>query len=124
MTAAARILLVEDDTGIRDSVVECLETEGYDVAAVANGSDALDWLAREAPPDVLLVDLVMPVMSGGELIQRLKADPRLARVPAVLMTAMLPSPRTPVPAADALLPKPFELEALLELVARLSGARA
>jgi CheY-like chemotaxis protein len=124
MTAAARILLVEDDTGIRDSVVECLETEGYDVAAVANGSDALDWLAREAPPDVLLVDLVMPVMSGGELIQRLKADPRLASVPAVLMTAMLPSPRTPVPAADALLPKPFELEALLEVVARLSGARA
>ena len=91
--SAARILLVEDDTGIRDSVAELLELEGYQVAAVANGSDALEWLAREAPPDVLLVDLVMPVMSGGELLARVKADPRLASVPSVLMTAAMPSAR-------------------------------
>lgn len=121
---AARILLVEDDTGIRDSVVELLEAEGYVVAAAANGSDALAWLAREAPPDVLLVDLVMPVMSGGELLERVRADPRLAAVPSVLMTAAIPSPRAPVPAADAVLSKPFELDALLEVVGRLAGPRA
>ncbi len=121
--ANARILLVEDDSGIRDSVVELLEAEGYAVAAAANGSDALEWLAREAPPDMLLVDLVMPMMSGGELLERVRADPRLAAIPAVLMTAAIPSPRAPVPAADAVLAKPFELDALLDLVARLSGPR-
>ncbi len=122
--AAARILLVEDDSGIRDSVAEVLELEGYQVAAVANGSDALEWLAREVPPDVLLVDLVMPVMSGGELLARVRADPRLAGVPAVLMTAAIPTAQSPIPAADATLPKPFELDALLDVVGRLSRARA
>ncbi len=122
--AAARILLVEDDEGIRESVAECLQIEGYDVSAVSNGSDALEWLAREVKPDVLLVDLVMPVMSGGELLARLKADPRLADVPAILMTAAIPGPQSPMPAADATLPKPFELDALLDVVARLTGARA
>ncbi|HET8539072.1 MAG TPA: response regulator [Anaeromyxobacter sp.] len=122
--AAARILLVEDDTGIRDSVAECLELEGYQVSAVANGSDALEWLAREAPPDVMLVDLVMPVMSGGELLARVRADPRLASVPAVLMTAAIPGVGSSPPAADATLAKPFELDALLDVVERLSGPRA
>jgi CheY-like chemotaxis protein len=122
--APARILLVEDDAGIRDSVAECLALEGYEVSAVSNGADALAWLSREVPPDVLLVDLVMPVMTGGELLARVKADPRLAAVPSVLMTAAMPSARSPLPAADAMLTKPFELEALLEVVARLSGGRA
>ncbi len=121
--AAARILLVEDDAGIRDSVAECLELEGYEVSAVANGSDALAWLSREVP-DVLLVDLVMPVMTGGELLARMKADPRLAAVPAVLMTAAIPAPGAPVPKADATLPKPFDLDALLEVVGRLARAKA
>jgi two-component system chemotaxis response regulator CheY len=122
--AAARILLVEDDSGIRESVAEVLELEGYHVSAVANGSDALEWLARELPPDVLLVDLVMPVMNGSELLARVKADPRLSDVPSILMTAAIPSAQSPVPAADATLPKPFELDALLDVVGRLSRARA
>ncbi len=121
--AATRILLVEDDSGIRESVAEVLELEGYRVSAVGNGSDALEWLAREVP-DVLLVDLVMPVMSGGELLARVKADPRLADVPAILMTAAIPTAQSPVPAADATLAKPFELDTLLEVVGRLSRARA
>jgi CheY-like chemotaxis protein len=119
----ARILLVEDDSGIRESVAECLEIEGYEVAALSNGPDALEWLSREIP-DVLLVDLVMPLMSGGELLDRVRADPRLASVPAVLMTAAIPTARSPVPKADALLPKPFEMDALLDVVGRLAGARA
>lgn len=122
--ASARILLVEDDAGIRESVAECLELEGYAVSAVSNGSDAMDWLAREAPPDLLIVDLVMPVMGGSELLARVRADPRLADVRALLMTAAIPSAHQPMPPADATLPKPFELDALLEVVARLSGAKA
>jgi CheY-like chemotaxis protein len=120
--AAARILLVEDDSGIRDSVAECLEIEGYEVSAVANGSAALEWLSRERPPDVLIVDLVMPVMSGAELLGRVKGDPRLGAVPAVLMTAAMATAETPMPEADAVLPKPFDVDALLEVVRRLCGA--
>lgn len=121
---AARILLVEDDEGIRDSVAECLELEGYAVSTVSNGSAALDWLSREAPPDVLIVDLVMPVMSGGELLDRVRRDPRLREVRAVLMTAAMATRSVPLPEADATLPKPFELEDLLEVVGRLAGPRA
>ncbi len=122
--AAARILLVEDDSGIRESVAEVLELEGYQVAAVSNGADAVEWLSRERPPDVLLVDLVMPVMNGFELLARVKADPRLADVRAILMTAAMPNAQSPIPAVDAMLPKPFDLDALLEVVGRLSRARA
>jgi two-component system, chemotaxis family, chemotaxis protein CheY len=116
--ADSRILVVEDDAGIRESVEECLASEGYAVAAVANGAEALEWLAREPAPELLVVDLVMPVMNGAELLERLRGDVRLREVPVVLMTAAMPGVGAPLPRADALLPKPFELEALLDTVAR------
>lgn len=115
---ARRILLVEDDSGIRDSVAECLASEGYAVEAVTNGSDALEWLAREPSPDLVVLDLVMPVMNGAELLARMRADPRLAAVPVVLMTAAMPSSALPIPEAEAVLSKPFELDALLDAVER------
>jgi CheY-like chemotaxis protein len=116
--ANSRILVVEDDAGIRESVEECLASEGYAVATVANGAEALEWLAREPAPALLVVDLVMPVMNGAELLERLRADARLREVPVVLMTAAMPGTGVPLPPADALLSKPFELEALLATVAR------
>jgi len=115
---APRLLLVEDDSGIRESVLECLVTEGYSVDAVSNGSEALDWLAREPRPDLVVLDLVMPVMNGAELLARIRADARLADLPVVLMTAAMPSAALPIPPADAVLSKPFDLDALLEAVAR------
>jgi CheY-like chemotaxis protein len=122
--AAPRILLVEDDTGIRETVVECLASEGYAVDAVANGADALAWLGREPPPDLVVLDLVMPVMNGAELLGRIRADARIADLPVVLMTAAMPSSALPIPKADAVLSKPFELDALLDTVARHARARA
>lgn len=118
MQADSRILVVEDDAGIRESVEECLASEGYEVAAVTNGAEALEWLAREPAPELLVVDLVMPVMNGAELLERLRADARLRELPVVLMTAAMPGTGGPLPPVDALLPKPFELETLLDTVAR------
>jgi CheY-like chemotaxis protein len=112
-----RILVVEDDAAIRESVEECLAAEGHSTASVGNGAEALEWLAREPLPDVLVVDLVMPVMNGADLIQRVRADPRLAAVPIVLMTAAMSAPELQIP-ADSVLPKPFDLDALLAAVER------
>lgn len=118
MTTPRSILLVEDDTGIRDSIAECLESEGYDVAPFANGKEALRWLRTAAPPDLIVVDLVMPVMNGAELIDELRGDVTLRDIPVVLMTAAVATAATPLPRANGYLSKPFDLGALLDTVER------
>jgi len=111
------ILLVEDDAAIRDTVAECLQAEGYGVHALARGAEALEWLRRERPA-LLILDLVMPGMNGAEVLERLRADPVLRDLPVVLMTAALPTRNAPLPSADTILTKPFELEQLLAAVAQ------
>ncbi len=122
MHAAQHVLLVEDDDGIRDSVAECLASEGYEVCAVANGAEALAALRTTERPDVMLVDLVMPVMDGAELIEALRGDATLRRIPVVLMTAA--SPPDGLPHADGYLEKPFEIEDLLAAVRRHARSAA
>ncbi len=116
MGASRAILVVEDDEGIRESVVECLECEGYAVVPAANGAEALAGLRAGARPDVVLVDLVMPVMNGAELIDEIRAEPSLRDVRVVLMTAA--TRVSGLPAADGYLEKPFQLEELLTMIAR------
>jgi CheY-like chemotaxis protein len=113
------ILLVEDDVAIRDAIAECLEIEGYRVQAVGDGAEALAWLARAERPALIVLDLVMPVMNGAELLAQVRADPALGRIPTVLMTAAIVSGSTTLPAADATLVKPFDLDQLLAAVGRL-----
>jgi CheY-like chemotaxis protein len=113
------ILLVEDDAAIRDAVAECLETEGYRVQAAGDGAEALTWLARGEQPALIVLDLVMPVMNGAELLAQVRADPALERVPTLLMTAAIVSGATPLPEADATLVKPFDLDQLLGAIGRL-----
>jgi CheY-like chemotaxis protein len=106
--------VVDDEPGVREAVVECLQAEGYEVHALAHAVEALDWVRRERPA-LVLVDLVMPVMSGIELLSRVRADPELEKVAVVLMTAATPGD----PArADAILQKPFGLDDLLAAVER------
>jgi CheY-like chemotaxis protein len=83
--------------------------------ALAHGGEALAWARREVPA-LVLVDLVMPGMSGAELVALLRAEPALAQVPMVLMTAARPA--TEEPLATEILRKPFELDDLLATVAR------
>ncbi len=112
------ILLVEDDPGIRDTLAECLAAERYGVTPAENGAEALERVRGGVRPDLVLLDLIMPVMNGAELLERLRADGVLGDVPVVLMTAAAPASGMEMPAADAVLPKPFELDELLEVVAR------
>lgn len=117
---APLILLVEDDVAIREAVSECLSAEGYRVDAASDGAEALARLADGERPALLVLDLVMPVMNGAELVARVRAEPRLADVPVLLMTAAISAPGAELPEVDAKLVKPFDLDDLLSAVARLA----
>jgi CheY-like chemotaxis protein len=78
------ILIVDDDPGIRQVLERVLEDEGFAVECATNGCQALDRIAAH-PPDVVLLDLQMPVMSGWSVLRQLRRSSR--RVPVVLMTA-------------------------------------
>src|SRR6266498_5136462 len=116
-TARARILLVEDDADLRESLCKVLEDAGYQVDGVRNGQEALDYLRREQPPCVVLLDLMMPVMTGWEFRDAQRHDPALSDIPVVILTADGRAQSK----ADALgvgkfLRKPVQLEDLLGTV--------
>lgn len=120
----ASILLIEDDAAIRESVADCLAFEGYRVVAVGNGREGLEVLRRGPPPALVVLDLLMPVLGGAQFLEEREADPAIAGVPVVLMTAAISSGGNALPKADAYLPKPFDLADLLSLVERFAGPGA
>jgi CheY-like chemotaxis protein len=114
-----RILVVDDNDALRENLVECLAAEGHHVIEARSGQGALEQLAREPLPDVVVVDQMMPGMTGSELVSRIRSDPRLFGVRLVLATGLAP-PRDAVP-VDAVLTKPFGVAALLEAVQPLAA---
>ena len=81
-----RVLLVDDYPDAREMYSEYLQFSGFDVVEAANGIEALKH-ALEAAPDIILMDLSLPVMDGWEATRRLKSDNRTAGIPVVFMTA-------------------------------------
>ena len=81
------ILVVDDDDDIRDAVQQVLAAEEYEVAVAANGQQALEFLQSGRMPALILLDLMMPVMSGEQFVQRQRQDPTLAQIPVVILTA-------------------------------------
>jgi two-component system, OmpR family, response regulator MprA len=110
---ANRILLAEDDRATRESLARALELEGYQVRAVVDGSAVFESIAEE-PPDLIVLDLMMPHVGGLSVCRRLRAAKD--RTPILIVTA-----RTEVSdrvsgldaGADDYLPKPFALDELL-----------
>lgn len=82
---AQRILLIEDNAGFRKAVGETLRLAGYSISAAPTGRQGLAQAAR-AKPDLIVLDLVMPGLSGQEVCQKLKEDPRTASVPVLILT--------------------------------------
>jgi len=112
-----RVLVVDDEDAICDTVAIILEDEGYSVATAVNGA-ALK-VAADSPPDVILLDIMMPLMDGPELYRRLHLDPRTASIPVVVMTAAGNAHAWARKlGAVAALQKPFGLDALIDTVAR------
>lgn len=112
------ILLVEDDRSIREAVQSVLEDDGYDVVQAENGRDALDRLRSGALPDLVVLDLRMPVMDGWEFRAAQKNDPNLAGIPVLAVSAD-GSAKAEAIAADGYLRKPLSTRTLLDTVARI-----
>jgi two-component system, sensor histidine kinase and response regulator len=111
-----RILVVEDDESIRDSLREAFEDAGYEIETASNGQEALDHLTDGSPhPDVAILDLVMPVLDGNRLYQAMQADAALSRIPVIVSTS---SPSR-APKGVLIVAKPVNLDRLLEAVAAL-----
>lgn len=118
--AAPCILVADDSTQIRALLVEALQQAGYRVHAAASGAEALAAIEQD-PVDLLLLDLMMPQMSGWTVLQRLSQRP--PPVPRVIVLSAAVNLRgvQGLPLVIAALPKPFDLEHLLDLVAQATG---
>jgi two-component system, OmpR family, response regulator CpxR len=110
-----QVLVVEDDPDIQESLKLLLEEEGCCVATADNGAVALEMLGGDAPPKLILLDLMMPVMSGWEFLERVREDDRLNQIPIVVVTAAGEQREAPE-GAIKLMRKPLNLEALLGLI--------
>ena len=109
-----KILVVDDEDDLREVTAEALALEGYRVSTAPNGKVALEQVQVNRP-DPIVLDLMMPVMSGWQFMEALRRDPELASIPVVVVTAS----SYHAEGAAVLLRKPFDLDTLLTAVARL-----
>ena len=112
------ILVVDDEVSIVELLSMLLEGVGYQVMKAYNGQEALDCLAS-ARPDVVISDVMMPVLDGRELCRRMQADQRYRSIPVVLMSAIHPVPSLTGCDCAALLKKPFKFNEVLQIIAHL-----
>jgi CheY-like chemotaxis protein len=111
------VLVVDDDASIRGLIVAALKRDGYSFFEAPNGRDALEVM-RHQHPDVVVLDLMMPIASGWDVLRERQGDEELKRIPVIVVSAN----REPalVAAVDsgicAFLPKPFDIGALSALV--------
>jgi CheY-like chemotaxis protein len=120
-TSDYRIMVVDDDDPVRQTIVDILEEEGFKVIAASSGQDALALLDTMDLPDVVIVDLMMPTMDGKEFISRSRVRfGRTTFCPILLLTASLEGEK----AANAIevqdyMPKPFQHEDLLRHISNM-----
>lgn len=112
---APRVLVVEDDSDLRDSICAVLEDAGYSYRAAENGEVALRE-ARAERPCVILLDLMMPIMNGWEFRSEQLRDPDLSSIPVIIMTADGRAREKARTLHADYLRKPITLDALLHLV--------
>src|SRR4029079_4051046 len=109
------ILVVEDDADIRESLREALEDAGYCVTTARHGQEGLDRLAHMSRPSLILLDLMMPVMSGPEFLDALHEDSRVSDIPVLIVSAY-GDMADETTGCVGFIPKPVPLERLLDSV--------
>ena len=125
MERKAKILLVDDDADFVESTKIILESNPYEVIVAVNGDDCLRK-AREDNPDLILLDIIMPVEDGFTAAERLKGDPQLAKIPLLMLTSFaqkgvetsIPRSRGFDLEADEYIDKPVAPDELLNIVAK------
>lgn len=116
-------MVIEDDPDCLEAVGDVLRYQGYDVVAVQHGDDALRYLDANPPPDLILVDLMMPVMDGVQFLIEQRARPTLSKVPVALLSAERHlGDRALALGAAGSIPKPVDYDGLLSTVLKLAGA--
>lgn len=121
-----KILTVDDDEDLRNSLTSLLELEGFESVWAKNGQVALEYLKRVPDaelPDLVLLDYMMPVMNGADFHQGLRLDPRLAEIPVVMMTANgnLINVMEKVESAGAFMAKPMDYDTVVKMVKHFLG---
>lgn len=115
------VLVVDDDPTIRECLAELLASEGFEVQEARNGREALQ-LQRlaTAPPAIVVLDLMMPVMNGWQFLDEQKRRPTVASIPVIVVTAS----DEPAAGADRVLHKPFDLDVLIAAIDELAPSHA
>jgi CheY-like chemotaxis protein len=111
------LLVVDDDPDMRDAISELLEGEGYRVVRVENGRAALEILRAGGRPSMILLDMMMPVMSGWQFRREQQRDPSIQRIPVVMITASEERRGDLIP-NQQVLTKPVRADELLKSVHR------
>jgi CheY-like chemotaxis protein len=109
------ILVVDDDAELSSAIRNALLDEGYEVVTAANGRDALNRLKDQVQPSLIVLDLLMPIMNGWQVLDIIARDRALQKIPIILTSAFFGDRFVGDP--YTMLPKPFSLDRLLELVA-------
>jgi CheY-like chemotaxis protein len=117
---AAYILVVDDDPDVLASLCDALESEGYEVGGAHDGIEALEAIS-ERRPDLIVTDLLMPTMTGFELLAALHDSPELATIPTLIITAARSAEAQATAGASVVLPKPLDLDRLLRAVSAYAG---
>ena len=112
------LLVVEDDADIREALDGLLSMEGFRVTGCSNGREALDWLRTSPKPDIILLDLMMPVMDGWQFRVAQKDDPELATIPVLALSADSTAKAAAID-AEAYLKKPVDYDTLIATIDRL-----
>jgi CheY-like chemotaxis protein len=121
----ARVFVVEDDTDIRNSLAVLLECEGHEVEEASHGLEALTKIrATSQKPDLIVLDLMMPVMDGFQFLEEQIKDPALASIPVLVLSAdgNLGSKKSRLN-ANAFLRKPFELDEFIGLLNQILATK-
>jgi CheY-like chemotaxis protein len=110
-----RVLVIDDERDLREGIAEVLEEEHHEVATAGNGAEGL-VRARQFRPDVILLDLMMPVMNGWQFLEAQQSDPALCHTPVVIVSAV--SRDATAKTVVERMTKPFSIVQLLSIVER------
>ena len=119
----ATVLLVDDDFAYLETLAALLEEEGFAVRKAGSGAEALTLLAEDLP-DLCIVDLMMPFVDGLAMLRRMRAEPRTAQVPVVVVTAVPLETLPPLPGCAGIYAKPVRIDDLLASLRRVLAERA